>query len=209
MPLQVCTLVTMDIGGTGGSRVRSYYSATSVTDVALYTEPEEIYLMKKNGDVVLYDATNMTEVTVAFLSSSSSCPQFFCNINCILDDQNREHRGSRAGGRHVRHLRLSAVCQWKRADLCDAGLYFFLICILLRIALNFFRVRPRPPAGDTSTCTPTPGPGCTRSTWTCTSTASPGTSPFASTPTQHSSQLQTRNVSFYSTSRTATFSGLL
>ena len=61
-PLQVCTLVTMDIGGTGGSRVRSYYSATSVTDVALYTEPEEIYLMKKNGDVVLYDATNMTEV---------------------------------------------------------------------------------------------------------------------------------------------------
>ena len=35
----------MDIGGTGGSRVRSYYSATSVTDVALYTEPEEIYLM--------------------------------------------------------------------------------------------------------------------------------------------------------------------
>ena len=61
--LQVCTLVTMDIGGTGGSRVRSYYSATSVTDVALYTEPEEIYLMKKNGDVVLYDATNMTEVT--------------------------------------------------------------------------------------------------------------------------------------------------
>lgn len=53
----------MDIGGTGGSRVRSYYSATSVTDVALYTEPEEIYLMKKNGDVVLYDATNMTEVT--------------------------------------------------------------------------------------------------------------------------------------------------
>ena len=47
-PLQVCTLVTMDIGGTGGSRVRSYYSATSVTDVALYTEPEEIHLVKNN-----------------------------------------------------------------------------------------------------------------------------------------------------------------
>ena len=61
----MCTLVTMDIGGTGGSRVRSYYSATSVTDVALYTEPEEIYLMKKNGDVVLYDATNMTEVNLS------------------------------------------------------------------------------------------------------------------------------------------------
>ena len=30
----------MDICG------RSYYSANNVTDVALYTEPEEIYLMK-------------------------------------------------------------------------------------------------------------------------------------------------------------------
>ena len=29
--------------------MRSYYSAQNVTDVALYTEPEEIYLMKKNG----------------------------------------------------------------------------------------------------------------------------------------------------------------
>ena len=55
-------LVTIDTVDIGGSWVRSYYSAASVTDVALYTEPEEIYLMKKNGDVVLYDATNMTEV---------------------------------------------------------------------------------------------------------------------------------------------------
>jgi hypothetical protein len=41
--------------------VRSYYSAQNVTDVALYTEPEEIYLMKKNGNVVLYDATAKRE----------------------------------------------------------------------------------------------------------------------------------------------------
>ena len=59
--VQVCNLVTLDICPNTGSKVRSYYSATSVTDVALYTEPEEIYLMKKNGSVVLYDATNMTE----------------------------------------------------------------------------------------------------------------------------------------------------
>ena len=32
-------------------QVRSYYSAQNVTDVALYTEPEEIYLMKKNGSL--------------------------------------------------------------------------------------------------------------------------------------------------------------
>jgi hypothetical protein len=29
--------------------------------VALFTEPEEIYLVKKNGDVVLYDANAKTE----------------------------------------------------------------------------------------------------------------------------------------------------
>ena len=59
--VQVCNLVTLDICPNTGSKVRSYYSATSVTDVALYTEPEEIYLMKKDGTVVLYDATKKTE----------------------------------------------------------------------------------------------------------------------------------------------------
>merc|ERR1712088_1301321 len=58
---QVCNLVTLDICPNTGSKVRSYYSANSVTDVALYTEPEEIYLMKKDGTVVLYDATHKTE----------------------------------------------------------------------------------------------------------------------------------------------------
>jgi len=57
---QVCNLVTMDIQEKD-SKVRSYYSAQNVTDVALYTEPEEIYLMKKNGNVVLYDATAKRE----------------------------------------------------------------------------------------------------------------------------------------------------
>ena len=28
-----------------------------------FTEPEEIYLVKKNGDVILYDATQKTETT--------------------------------------------------------------------------------------------------------------------------------------------------
>ena len=54
---QVCNLLTLDICPNTGSKVRSYYSATCVTDVALYTEPGEIYLMKKDGTVVLYDAT--------------------------------------------------------------------------------------------------------------------------------------------------------
>ena len=44
--MQVCTLVTMDICGSSSSKVRSYYSANNVTDMALYTEAEEIYLMK-------------------------------------------------------------------------------------------------------------------------------------------------------------------
>ena len=48
--MQVCTLVTMDICGSSSSKVRSYYSANNVTDVALYTEPEEIYLMKVSNN---------------------------------------------------------------------------------------------------------------------------------------------------------------
>jgi len=69
---QVCTLVTMDIMGAAGTKVRSYYAANNVTDVALYTEPEEIYLMKKNGTVVLYDATSKSE-TVKISNSNSLC----------------------------------------------------------------------------------------------------------------------------------------
>jgi len=68
-----CNLVTMDIAGAQGTRVRSYYKASSVTDIALYTEPEEIYLMKKNGTVVLYDATCKTE-TVKISSSCDMSP---------------------------------------------------------------------------------------------------------------------------------------
>jgi len=66
---QVCNLVTMDIQEKD-SKVRSYYSAQNVTDVALYTEPEEIYLMKKNGNVVLYDATAKRE-TVKISNSAA------------------------------------------------------------------------------------------------------------------------------------------
>ena len=64
----------MDIGGCDGSKVRSYYSATSVTDIALYTEPEEIFLMKKNGTVVLFDATNKTE-TVKIANNAVMTPR--------------------------------------------------------------------------------------------------------------------------------------
>ena len=40
---------------------RSIYPCEDVVDVALFTEPEEIYLVKKNGDVVIYDANTKTE----------------------------------------------------------------------------------------------------------------------------------------------------
>lgn len=57
---QVCSLVTMDVNDTE-SKVRSCHATQDVTDVALYTDPEEIYLMKKSGDVILYDATKKQE----------------------------------------------------------------------------------------------------------------------------------------------------
>jgi len=55
-----CKLVTMDVGKTE-AKVRSTYTTTCVTDVALYTEPEEIYLVRKDGQVIMYDATNLQE----------------------------------------------------------------------------------------------------------------------------------------------------
>ena len=64
---QLCTLVTMDIGRSKGNKVM----ANSVMDVALYTEPEEIYLMKKNGSTVLYDATSMCTLTLGPVSTKS------------------------------------------------------------------------------------------------------------------------------------------
>lgn len=42
-------------------KLRSIFPCKDVVDVALFTEPEEIYLVKKNGDVVLYDATKKLE----------------------------------------------------------------------------------------------------------------------------------------------------
>lgn len=44
-------------------KLRSIFDCKDVVDVALFTEPEEIYLVKKNGDVVLYDATKKLEST--------------------------------------------------------------------------------------------------------------------------------------------------
>jgi len=64
--------LTMDICGTVGSKGRSYISANNVTDVALYTEPAEIYLMKHIRTVVLYDATAKTETVKV---DNSSAPE--------------------------------------------------------------------------------------------------------------------------------------
>ena len=42
-------------------QVRSLYECSDVADVALFTNPEEIYIMKRNGDVVMYDANKKIE----------------------------------------------------------------------------------------------------------------------------------------------------
>jgi len=42
--------------------IRSIYHCEDVNELALFTDPEEIYLVKKNGDVVTYDATKKTEL---------------------------------------------------------------------------------------------------------------------------------------------------
>ncbi len=42
-------------------QIRSCYQCSDVADVALFTDPEEIYIMKRSGDVVAYDANLRTE----------------------------------------------------------------------------------------------------------------------------------------------------
>jgi len=121
---QVCTLVTMDICPNTGSKVRSYYSANNVTDVAIYTEPEEIYLMKKNGTVVLYDATNKTEtvkISSPSLAGENSDYQLFVNGKeqiCVM-----QSAPEAPSGRHIDVYSYSGSWLYKiNLDLFQYGL---------------------------------------------------------------------------------------
>jgi len=124
---QVCTLVTMDICGSTGSKVRSYYSANNVTDVALYTEPEEIYLMKKNGTVVLYDATAKTETVkidnskCSPVTGDSSDYQLFVNGKeqiCVM-----QSAPEAPSGRHINVYTYSGAWLYEiNLDLYQYGL---------------------------------------------------------------------------------------
>ena len=53
-------LVTVDVAGEN-TKVRSSYNCQDVGDVALFTDPEEFYIMKRSGNVVMYDANTKTE----------------------------------------------------------------------------------------------------------------------------------------------------
>jgi len=53
-------LVTVDVAGEN-TKVRSSYNCQDVGDVALFTDPEEFYIMKRSGNVVMYDASTKTE----------------------------------------------------------------------------------------------------------------------------------------------------
>jgi len=64
-----CCLVTVDVN-LHGANVRSTYYTSSVTDVAVYTEPEEIYLVRKDGSLMMYDATTM-KMTLKIVSNNT------------------------------------------------------------------------------------------------------------------------------------------
>ena len=66
------TLVTVDVLSEK-IKLRSIFPCKDVVDVALFTEPEEIYLVKKSGDVVLYDASKkMESVKIANKNAKNS-----------------------------------------------------------------------------------------------------------------------------------------
>jgi len=80
--LEKVKLVTIDVG-KDDAKVRSTYASRCVTDVALYTDPEEIYLVRKDGHVMMYDATKMKE-TVKIrnpLLRSDNDPQVKADVN--------------------------------------------------------------------------------------------------------------------------------
>jgi hypothetical protein len=58
-----CKLVTLDVDGCE-STVRTCHQCENVADVALFTDPEEIYIMKKEGGVVIFDCLSNLESLV-------------------------------------------------------------------------------------------------------------------------------------------------
>jgi hypothetical protein len=98
-------LVTVDISG-GDTKVRSCYPCSDVADVALFTDPEEIYIMKRNGDVVMYDANAKTEIIKiandegASVNTSLNEYQLFVNRKeqiCVMQSASEVPQG-----RHVK-----------------------------------------------------------------------------------------------------------
>merc|ERR1712029_629926 len=104
-------------------------SAQNVTEVALYTEPEEIYLMKKNGNVVLYDATAKRETVKisntaapgAALLQDNSDYQLFVNGKeqiCVM-----QSAPEAPSGRHINAYTYSGTWLYRiNLDLYKYGL---------------------------------------------------------------------------------------
>lgn len=61
-------LVAFDMDGAK-SKVRSCYPCSNISDFAFFSDPEELFLMKRNGDIVTYDANTKVE-TVRIPSNS-------------------------------------------------------------------------------------------------------------------------------------------
>jgi len=82
-------------------RYRSVYKCTNTFDAALFTDPEEIFLMKKNGDVVQYDPNTNTEtVTIENPATTRDCPnneyQLFVNRKeqiCVMQSSSEVSTG--------------------------------------------------------------------------------------------------------------------
>ena len=59
----------------------------SILEVALYTEPEEIYLVMKDGNLNMYDATNKemrVKITNPLLKGSNRGVRFYLAESLIL-----------------------------------------------------------------------------------------------------------------------------
>lgn len=73
-------LVTVDVNGKD-TKVRSIHHCFDVADVALFTDPEEVYIMKRNGDVVQFDANLKTETIKIANEETSAVLQPIIPVN--------------------------------------------------------------------------------------------------------------------------------
>ena len=120
-------LVTMDVSHESSeTRLRSVYRCKDTVDAALFIDPEEVFLLKRNGDVVLFDPNSKEELyKVKNPSPEKDLPQneyqLFVNRKeqiCVMQSS-----AEVPGGRNIKVYSYDRILQYTiNLDFCQYGL---------------------------------------------------------------------------------------